>query len=182
MVINSAAVFLDRDGVINEPIILAGKPFSPRHRDHFFIFPEIADKLRALHFSGWKIIVVSNQPDVSRGKMKEEELDWMSEQMRIRLPLDAIKICRHDERDNCDCRKPKSGLITEAIEEFTLDPSKCFFVGDRFSDVLAARGAGIEPLFVDNNYAETPAEIYCRKFSNSALALDYILQEYIDAD
>ena len=72
-----------------------------------------------------------------------------------RLPLREIFVCYHDKKDNCDCRKPKPGLILRAAEKYRLDLSQSWMAGDRWKDVAAGRAAGLKTIFVDYHYAET---------------------------
>jgi D-glycero-D-manno-heptose 1,7-bisphosphate phosphatase len=72
--------------------------------------------------------------------------------MRRKLPLDAIEVCPHRQADDCPCRKPKAGLLIAAAEQFSLDLSASFMVGDRWSDIVAGRSAGCYTLFVDRGY------------------------------
>jgi D-glycero-D-manno-heptose 1,7-bisphosphate phosphatase len=98
--------------------------------------------------------VITNQPDVGHGLIESSELDAMHELMTRQLPLDAIKVCCHRQGDNCDCRKPKPGMILEAAEELHIDLSKSFVIGDRRTDVEAGRAAGCLTVFIDRDYAE----------------------------
>jgi D-glycero-D-manno-heptose 1,7-bisphosphate phosphatase len=147
------AVFLDRDGVINESIVRDGKPYAPRSLDGFKLLPGVKEALRSLREAGFLNIVVTNQPDVATGKAKREDIDAIHAELR-KLPIDAVKVCFHDDAQQCACRKPRPGLLLEAAEEFGVDLPSSFLVGDRWRDVGAAHAAGCTALFVDYRYTE----------------------------
>src|SRR5262249_50679218 len=125
---NSAkpAVFLDRDGVIVIPEFHERRSYPPRRVGDFRLYPEASSSLRRLKEAGFLLVVITNQPDVGHGLIESSELDAMHELMTRELPIDAIKVCCHRQGDNCDCRKPKPGMILEAAEELHIDLSKSF--------------------------------------------------------
>src|SRR5437867_900966 len=107
------AVFLDRDGVIVIPEFRDGRSFAPRSLDGFRVYPEAAASLQKLKRAGFLLAVVTNQPDVGHGLIARSEVDAMHEVMARDLPVDAIKACFHRQGENCECRKPKPGMILE---------------------------------------------------------------------
>lgn len=136
------AIFLDRDGVINKAIMRNGKPFSPRFLKEFKILPGVKKALIELKKKGFLNIVVTSQPDIRRGLLKLEDLKKMHEVLNKELPIDDIKFCPHDDSDNCNCRKPKPGMLLEAAKKWSVELKKSFMVGDTWKDAGAARAAG----------------------------------------
>lgn len=166
-----AAVFLDRDGVINRAVVKDGKPYPPQTLDAFEILPGVPDALRALKDSGFLLIVATNQPDVSMGKQTRDVVDAMHALLQATLPIDAIKVCWCAEGPECDCYKPKPGLLLEAAREFDIDLSRSFMIGDRWRDIGAGRAAGCFSVFLDRGYSEslvhTP-DATCRDLEEAA--------------
>jgi D-glycero-D-manno-heptose 1,7-bisphosphate phosphatase len=147
-----AAVFLDRDGVLVRGEMRAGKSHAPRRLEDFRLLPGAVDAVRNLRERGFLTIVVTNQPDIGNGLVDARVVEAMHEIMRRKMPLDAIEMCPHRQTDNCDCRKPRTGMLTAAAKRFSLDLSASFMVGDRSSDVVAGRAVGCYTLFVDRGY------------------------------
>jgi len=146
------AVFLDRDGVVNRPLVKNGKPCSPRTFERFELYVGVKDILELYRQEGFLNIVVSNQPDIARGLMSLETLEQMHEFVRNNLPIDDILICPHDDGDGCDCRKPKSGLLLTAAREWQIDLKSSFMIGDQWKDVEAGRNAGCTTILLDYAY------------------------------
>jgi len=152
------AVFIDRDGTISEEVGYINHP------SRFHVFPYSAPAIKLLNESGWLAIVVTNQAGVARGYFSEEMIKSVHEQLKQDLEnngarLDAIYYCAHHPsageppyRLDCDCRKPKPGLIRQAAEELGIDLEKSWMVGDRYSDVELARNAGVHSAFVMSGY------------------------------
>jgi D-glycero-D-manno-heptose 1,7-bisphosphate phosphatase len=149
-----AAVFLDRDGVINRPILIKGRPHPPATLAALEVLPGVPPALAMLKARGYSLIVVTNQPDVARGSGCRATIDRMHQLLSQCLPLDAILTCFHDDADGCQCRKPRPGLLLRAAEDLDLDLARSFMVGDRWRDVEAGRRAGCGTFFVDRGYAE----------------------------
>lgn len=148
------AVFLDRDGVINRAIVRDGRPYPPANLSQLEILPEVQKALQNLHYAHYLLVVVTNQPDVARGVTNKEEVEKINESLLARLPLDAIKSCYHDNGDFCLCRKPLPGLLLMAAEEYGIDLSKSFMVGDRWRDIEAGASAGCKTFFINYRYSE----------------------------
>jgi len=149
-----AAVFLDRDGVLNLPVIREGKPYPPASVEELEIVPEAPEALAALREAGFVLIMVTNQPDVARGRKDREVVEAINGRLRDELGLDAVYVCYHDDVDDCACRKPKSGMMTEAARTLDLDLSSSFMVGDRWRDIEAGHAARCRTVFIDYGYAE----------------------------
>jgi len=100
------------------------------------------------------LIVVTNQPDVARGTQTREGVEVLHAALSAELPLDEFRVCYHDDPDGCDCRKPAPGLLLAAAQDYNLDLSASFMVGDRWRDIEAGRRAGCQTVFIDYGYAE----------------------------
>lgn len=173
-----AAVFLDRDGVLNEPIVRDGLPYPPQHADDLVICDGAPSALEALSRAGFALICVTNQPDVARGTMPAETLAEINIRLRSQLPLDDVLVCQHDDADACSCRKPKPGLVHEAARRHGLDPSRSYFVGDRWRDVEAGAAARCRTVLVDRGYAErAPSVPPDARVSSVAEAAAWILAD-----
>jgi D-glycero-D-manno-heptose 1,7-bisphosphate phosphatase len=148
------AVFLDRDGVLNEALLRDGKPYPPPSADQVVVCPDAPAALRRLKELGFRLLVVTNQPDVARGSQTAAGVEAIHDLLRGRLPLDAFFSCYHDDRDDCACRKPRPGLILEAARAFGADLAGSFMVGDRWRDIDAGRAAGCRTVWIDREYHE----------------------------
>lgn len=169
------AVFLDRDGVINRPVVRAGKPYPPSGVDAVEVMPGVSEGLARLHDSGFRLVVVTNQPDVARGTQSLDEVHAIHEHLAGLLPIDEFRICVHDDADRCGCRKPKPGMLEEAARAGHIDLQSSFIVGDRWRDIEAGRAAGCRTVFIDYDYNEQrPGEpdATVRSFAEAA---DWIL-------
>lgn len=152
------AVFIDRDGTISEEVGYINHP--SRYR----VFPYAAEAVRLLNEANYLAILVTNQAGVARGYFAEEMIgvvhNILTEELaRGGARLDAIYYCPHHPsvgeapyRLDCDCRKPKPGLIRRAVAEFDIDPAQSWMIGDRYSDTEMAQGAGVRPAFVLSGY------------------------------
>jgi D-glycero-D-manno-heptose 1,7-bisphosphate phosphatase len=149
------AVFLDRDGVINANVQRDGKPVAPTTFAEFRILPGVEDAIRRLKEAGFLIVVATNQPDLRTGRTPHSEIDAMHAELRRRVPLDAIKVCAHIDADECDCRKPKPGMLLEAARELNIDLSSSFMVGDRWKDIAAGQAAGCLTFLVEYGYEQS---------------------------
>lgn len=159
---NRGAVFLDRDGVINAHVYNSefGTMDSPAHPGEFSLLPGSAEAIAELNRIGLPVIVVSNQPGIAKGKFTAALLKAMTEKMYTEIQnaggrLKEVYYCLHhpqsllqDYRINCECRKPKPGLLIQASEELGLDLAKSYMVGDGVTDVLAGTRAGATTIFV----------------------------------
>lgn len=150
------AVFLDRDGVINRTFVRDGKPFPPYTLQELEVLPGVPEALRELKQHGYKLLVVTNQPDVARGKQSQQTIDAMHRVLSARLPLDDIFVCYHTDQDKCDCRKPMPGMLLEAAKKHNIDLAASFMVGDRWRDIEAGYNAGCKTILIDYGYSERP--------------------------
>ena len=152
------AVFIDRDGTISEEVGYINHP------SRFRVFPYAAAAIKHLNDAGWLAIVVTNQAGVARGYFSEDMIQTVHAGMTEELEnggarLDAVYYCAHHPsvgeppyRFDCDCRKPKPGLISRAARDFSIDLTRSWMVGDRYSDVELARNAGVKSMFVLSGY------------------------------
>ena len=152
------AVFIDRDGTISEEVGYVNHP------SRFRLFPYSSEAIRILNNNDWLAIVITNQAGVARGYFSEDVIVSVHEQLKRDLnessaQLDAIYYCAHHPsvgeppyRSDCDCRKPKTGLINRAASDFEIDRAASWMVGDRYGDVELARNAGLHSAFVLSGY------------------------------
>ncbi len=150
------AVFLDRDGVINRALTRDGKPYPPSSLAEFEILPGVPEACAQLKQAGFLLVVVTNQPDVGRGTTKQETVEAIHDHMRRALPIDRVEVCYHPGKgaSECDCRKPKPGMLLRAARELGIDLARSFMVGDRWRDIDAGHAAGVATILIDYGYAE----------------------------
>ena len=152
------AVFLDRDGVINLAAISNGRPYPPATIAEFELLPGVVQATQSLSQAGYKLIVVTNQPDVAAGVQKQETVENMHQLMRQDLPIHGVKVCYHQDSNDCHCRKPKPGMLLDASAEWLLDLQNSYIVGDRWRDIEAGKAAGCRTILVESHYDERQAE------------------------
>jgi D-glycero-D-manno-heptose 1,7-bisphosphate phosphatase len=148
------AVFLDRDGVINRPIIRDGKPYPPASPEEVQILPGVKENLVQLASVGYLLIGITNQPDVARKQQRRDVVEAINQLILNDLPILEILVCYHDDLDGCDCRKPEPGLILRAAKRYDIDLPGSYMVGDRWKDMEAGKRAGCQTIFIDYNYQE----------------------------
>jgi D-glycero-D-manno-heptose 1,7-bisphosphate phosphatase len=148
------AVFLDRDGVLNHAIIVNGLPFAPTSVDEVTIPDDARAALERLKDANFLLIVVTNQPDVARGKTPLAAVEEINHKLKQLLPLDDFFVCYHDDVDNCHCRKPLPGLLLDAARKYTIDLKNSFMVGDRWKDIAAGQAAGCKTIWLKQDYLE----------------------------
>jgi len=152
------AVFIDRDGTISEEVGYIN------HLSRFRLFPYAAAAIRQLHESGFLAIVITNQAGVARGYFSEAMVEAIHQRMAQELELagavlDGIYYCAHHPtigaapyQVDCDCRKPKPGLLMRAAADFNIDLANSWMVGDRYSDIELAANAGVKSALVLSGY------------------------------
>ncbi len=164
------AVFVDRDGVLNEEV-----DYLSRIED-LKLISGVADGIASLRAHGFKVIVISNQSAVARGRLSFSGLQKITRALRKELKrenskarLDAVYYCPHhpDFGKPCACRKPQIGLIFKAQKKFNIDLKSSYFVGDSSADILAGHRAGCVPLLVktgkggkDGIYKAKPKKVF----------------------
>ena len=148
------AVFLDRDGVINKAIVKNGLPTSPSLFSELKILPGVKESILKLKKLNFVCIIVTNQPDVSRGKINKNTVIKINNFLKKKIKLDDIFVCYHDDKDNCNCRKPKPGLLLQAGKKWNVDFKKSFMIGDRWRDIQAGEKVGCKTIYLDYNYKD----------------------------
>ena len=152
------AVFLDRDGVLNESFIgTDGVPRPPAGLGEFALVDGAAEACRRLGALGFLRIVVTNQPDVARGTQRREVVEAIHQRLRDSVSVDDIRVCYHDDADLCDCRKPKPGLLISAAHDWGIDLASSFMIGDRWRDVEAGQRAGCMTILIDAHQTQPRA-------------------------
>ncbi len=171
-----SAVFLDRDGVLNEAVVRNGKPHPPAAAADMRIPAGTAQALARLKERDFLLLVVTNQPDVARGTQQRQAVEEMGRRLQAELPLDDVLTCYHDDQDDCDCRKPRPGLMTRAAQRYGIDLSHSYLIGDRWRDVDAGANAGCKTVWIDRGYAEqAPASVPDARVGSLPEAVDWIL-------
>jgi D-glycero-D-manno-heptose 1,7-bisphosphate phosphatase len=150
------AVFLDRDGVINRPLVRDGKPYPPTALSEFEILPGVGEACNRLRAAGYLLVVATNQPDVGRGTLSQAAVEEIHQFMRAQLALDRVEVCYHPGhgQSDCDCRKPRPGMLLRAARDLEIDLVQSWMIGDRWRDVDCGRAAGCRTVFIDWGYAE----------------------------
>ena len=163
---------MDRDGTVSEEVGYVNHP------SRFRVFPYSADAIKLLNDNGWLTILVTNQAGVARGYFAEDVIVQVHERLRHELEnasakLDAIYYCAHHPsvgkppyRLDCDCRKPKTGLIDRAATDFEIDLERSWMVGDRYGDIELARNAGLHSAFVLSGYGRGEWEYQRRSWKH----------------
>ena len=147
------AVFLDRDGVINEEINYLSRP------DEFRLLPRSAAAIRRLRRRGYRVVVVTNQSGLARGYFSEADLGTIHERMRrelarARTRVDGVYVCPHHPDDACACRKPGVSLFQQAAQDLGLDLGNSVFVGDKLTDLLPGKALGGGTVLVLTGYGQ----------------------------
>jgi D-sedoheptulose 7-phosphate isomerase len=140
-----AAVFLDRDGTLTE------EHFPPESLDGLKISPDALVSLTSLKEAGFKLVLVTNQPDIGRGKLSTEAVNEVNSILAEKLPLDRVYVCPHSDEHNCDCRKPKIGMFERAAVELGIDLKRSYMVGDTWRDTSAGVAAGCKVVWLRND-------------------------------
>jgi D-glycero-D-manno-heptose 1,7-bisphosphate phosphatase len=178
------AVFLDRDGVINRAVVRDGKPYPPDKLAGLRILPGVREACRSLREAGFLLILVTNQPDIARGKADANEVSAIHTHLQRFLRLTDVKVCPHDDAAECDCRKPKPGLVLKAARDWDIDLAASYFVGDRWRDVQAGQRAGCRAMFIDYNYRERRPEapfVAVRSLRDAAVRIVEEIGQGLDA-
>jgi len=158
------AIFLDRDGTINDMVYNAdfGLVDSPANPDEFHLLPGVCDAIRLINQMGLLAIVVSNQPGIAKGKFTRMLIDQTTQKMHDLVShagarLDGVHYCLHhpdavvpEYRVKCDCRKPRPGLLLQAAQSWEIDLRHSYMVGDGITDVLAGHAAGCTTFFLNS--------------------------------
>lgn len=150
-------LFLDRDGVICEAL--------PRGEylvdlSEFKLVVGIKELVMHAKQKGYRVCVVTNQPQISKGLLSIEKLHDIHTVMAQEIEgIDAVYYCPHKNEDNCECRKPKPGMVLKAVAEFNIDPAQSLLVGDSDKDIGAGHAAGCKTVFLKNKHNEAELAI-----------------------
>jgi len=163
------AIFIDRDGVLNdvvdrgEDFFVQGKKVrrtAPFRYDEFHLKSGVPETLEQIGNLGFLRILVTNQPDIAYGTMTPKEHERIMADVK-KLPLDDIFVCLHGRNDNCECKKPKPGMLLQAAKKWDIDLASSYIVGDGKGDMEAGRAAGCATILIKTDYNEgTEANMY----------------------
>lgn len=145
------AIFLDRDGTIIKDFSGSQNSEPLKNLDQFEILPGVELGISILRSLGFILVVVTNQPDVARGKIEKNFVVKVNNKISEILGIPHFYICYHDDVDNCSCRKPKPGLLLKAALDLNLDFTKSYILGDRESDMLAGSQVGCKTIKIKNS-------------------------------
>lgn len=149
-------VFLDRDGTLIASDLVGGVPVATNIASAVRLLPGVAEGCASLKALGYKLVVVTNQPDVPRGRACKEDVTAINARLAGDLDLDLVMTCFHDNSDDCPCRKPRPGMLLEAAERLGVSLSnESVMVGDRWRDVVAGQLAGVSTILVGDGYGES---------------------------
>ena len=172
------AIFIDRDGVINRLVKINGKETSPKRLDQLDIYNFVPYAIKQLR-NNYLIIIVTNQPDIARGRISIKELNKINKKIKDEIDIDDFFICVHDDDDDCQCRKPKPGLILDAAKKWEINLSGSFIIGDSWRDMIAGKSAGLKTCWVNNNsdssFSDPIKFAYNFEAKNLLDAINYIL-------
>ncbi len=156
----SRAVFMDRDGTINEEVGYLSR------MDQLKIFPRAPEAIRLVNASGMKVVVTSNQSGIARGYITEEFVRGVHDRINELLQAEGARIdgfyfCPHHPvygsgiyKQDCECRKPKPGLLLQAAVEMNIDLARSYIIGDMLKDIEAGKKAGVRGILVKTGYGE----------------------------
>ncbi len=184
------AIFLDRDGVINELVYYQepGVVDSPFTAEQFKLIPGVNEAIKKFHEMGYKVILTSNQPGIAKGHMSEETFDRIRKKMQEELAkegalLDGEYYCFHHPeakvdrlKGNCECRKPKPGLLLQAAKDMDIDLSQSWMIGDNITDVKAGVAAGCRTILVGRMECEL-----CCPMDEADVRPDFITPDLLEA-
>lgn len=148
------AVFLDRDGVLNRMWGDGDARRPPRELAELRLMPGAAQACERLRQLGYLLVIITNQPDVARGTLPLNAANVLNREIASVLKVDDVRVCFHDDADNCECRKPRPGMIFSACDALGIDPTRSFVIGDRWRDVLAGQAAGCNTVLLDGSESE----------------------------
>jgi D-glycero-D-manno-heptose 1,7-bisphosphate phosphatase len=168
------AVFIDRDGVLIRAPKIDNKPQSIKNVNEIRILPKVKFAINILK-KNYKLIVITNQPDVARKKILKSKVKKINNFLLKKLDIDDLYVCYHDTVDNCNCRKPKPGMLYIAKKKWNIDLKKSFLIGDRITDIEAGKVAGCSNFFINHFYNEKKPKkkdcVYVKSFYDAALKI-----------
>jgi D-glycero-D-manno-heptose 1,7-bisphosphate phosphatase len=146
-------VFLDRDGTLIRTHVVDGVPRPVQSAAQVEMLPGVTVAAKRLREAGFKLVLVTNQPDVARGTLERQAVEEIHAHLRRELRLDEVMCCFHDDADGCRCRKPQAGMLLDAAERLDIRLQTSFMVGDRWRDVEAGRRAGCTTILLREPYS-----------------------------
>ena len=156
------AIFLDRDGVINQE-----RKDYVKKLDEFRILDKTSDAINIIKNNGFLVIIITNQSAINRKLLSVETLNKIHEKLQSYLEkydtsFDGVYFCPHIPSENCECRKPKPGLIVQAVTDFQIDLSQSYMIGDSETDIQAARNAGCKGILLkkDQTLLEVVVDLF----------------------
>jgi len=184
------AVFLDRDGVINELVYYEEQGIidSPFTVEQLKLFPRAGEAIKKLTEAGYKVGIVSNQPGIAKGHLSRETFEKIGQKMKGELDLNGASVdgeyyCFHHPdamieslRANCECRKPKPGLMLQAAKELNIDLSQSWMIGDGLTDIKAGKSAGCKTILLGRMKCEL-----CRLMDEDDARPDAIAPNLLEA-
>jgi len=173
-------IFLDRDGVVNKDPAGAGKDYVTSWEDFEFL-PGALEALKNLTDKGYKIVIISNQAGVGKGLYTKEGLYEITGKMLDKIEsaggkVHSIQYCVHKTEDNCDCRKPKTGMFKNAAKGVEIDFSKTYFIGDSKRDIEAGNNVGCKTVLVLSGKTKNEKEI-----TNWSIKPDFVKKDLSEA-
>ena len=170
---NKPCIFFDRDGIVNES---PGAGYVERWED-FYLQPGFVSALKTVASKGFIAVIITNQQGVAKGLYSEEELASIHGNMRAQLRTHGVDVidvfsCTHYAADNCECRKPKPGMILQAAKKHGLDLSSSWMIGDSEKDVEAGKAAGCRTIRVCPLDEKTAAEFHVEQMDEVAAILE----------
>ena len=173
--VKNKAVFLDRDGVLNIPKIYNKKSYAPLKYKNFKLYPLVKKFCRILK-NKFLLIVVTNQPDVKKGRLKISELKKMHKKLLDKIQYDDLFYCT-SLTTRSKFRKPNPGMLKKAIRKYQINPKKSYLIGDRWSDIEAGKRVGCRTIFIDRNYNEKKPYKFDFKAKSFSMGAKYILND-----
>ncbi|MGC9036471.1 MAG: D-glycero-alpha-D-manno-heptose-1,7-bisphosphate 7-phosphatase [Verrucomicrobiia bacterium] len=146
------AIFIERDGILNHCRIENNHQIPPTSPAELRIKTEAVPLIRQLKSAGFTLIVITNQPGISRGYMFWNDLDQINNRLINEFLLDDVLVCPHDETDGCNCRKPKLGLFIEAVYKWKIKLNESFVLSDKWQDAQAARALGCISVMIQSQW------------------------------
>lgn len=162
---------------MNRAILRHGKPHPPSSLAELELLPGVVEACAALQAAGFLLVVVTNQPDVARGRVSRHTVESIHRELRARVAVLDVYVCYHDDRDACRCRKPSPGLLLRAARDHQIDLPASYMVGDRWKDIEAGRRAGCTTILIGQGYAESGQVQPDHQAPSLAAAATWILQQ-----
>jgi D-glycero-D-manno-heptose 1,7-bisphosphate phosphatase len=162
-------IFLDRDGVINETPGLGNYVYKIKD---FKILPGVFDALKLFQLKGYKLFIITNQSGIGKGIYTKEEFLKVNKYMlnifkEQRINIEKVYFCPHKPEENCECRKPKTKFINQAVKDFNLDLNQSWVIGDMISDIQMGKNAGCNTILIDSEFVKCFKQDKCLNLSEA---------------